>query len=307
MGVSAIDHLRVERAASLDELAALVGTDGPLVPHGSGSHQHVGGTIDPAVRRVGAPAGIITYDPAEMTVRCGAGTTVGELDAVLGASGQMCPIDASPDRTVGGALGLGRSGLRRLRYGPVRDLVLEVRFVSAFGLLTKTGGPTVKNVSGYDLARLLVGARGTLGMMGELVLRCLPRPSVSVWLGGPTDPFELRRRLFRPTTILWDGRTTWVNLEGSAAEVAAEAAVAGLPEVDGPPSIPTAGRRSLRPRELRDLDGTFLAEIGVGVVHLDHEVRDAGPPTEVGLHARVKQHLDPADRFAPGRTLWAST
>jgi FAD/FMN-containing dehydrogenase len=162
-------------------------------------------------------------------------------------------------------------------------------------------------VSGFDLARLLVGSRGTLGMMGELVLRCLPRPAESVWLSGTTDPFELRRRLFRPTTILWDGRTTWVNLEGSAAEVAAEAAVAGLAEVDGPPAVPTAGRRSLRPRELRNLDGSFLAEIGVGVVHVDRAVADAGPPAEVELHGRVKANLDPDRRFSPGRTLWSST
>lgn len=297
----------VARAGSLDELVALVGTEGQLVPHGSGSHQHLGGEPDVSLPRIGAPAGIVAYDPAEMTVRCGAGTTIGELDAALAAAGQMCPIDVDAERTVGGALGVGRSGLRRLRYGALRDLVLEVRFVSAFGLLTKTGGPTVKNVSGYDLARLLVGSRGTLGMMGEVVLRCLPRPAESRWFGGRTDPFELRRRLFRPTTILWDGRTTWLNLEGSAAEVASEAAVAGLAEVEAPPAVPTRGRRSLRPRYLRDLDGIFLAEIGVGVVHLDHPVPEQGPPAEVELHGRVKANLDPDHRFSPGRTLWAPT
>lgn len=299
------DQLDIARPADLTELVDAVGTTGPVVAFGTGSHQHLGGAPALSIPRVGAPSGIITYDPAEMTVRCGAGTRVGELDAVLAASGQHCPIDVvDPRRTVGGALGVGRSGMRRLRYGALRDLVLEVRFVSASGALAKTGGPTVKNVSGYDLGRLLVGARGTLGVIGEVVLRCLPRPDESRWFAGTCDPFALRRSLFRPTTLLWDGTTTWLCLEGSAAEVRAEAQVAGLDEVPGPPPIPATGRRSIRPREIRGLTPPFVAEVGIGIVHLDAPVTDEPAPAEVDLHAEVKAHLDPDDRFAPGRRLW---
>ncbi len=302
MGVSASEALEVARAATLDELVELVGVTGPVVPYGSGTHQDVGGVVDPSAARIGPPPGIRAYDPAEMTVRCGGGTTIAELDGVLDEAGQMCPLDpADRTRTVGGVLGLGRGGPRRLRYGAIRDLVLEVRFVSAFGRLATAGGPTVKNVSGYDLCRLLVGSLGTLGMMGEVVLRCLPRPAEARWLAGTADPFELRDRLHRPSSMLWDGTTTWVLLEGSAAEVAAEARVARLPEVDGPPILPTAGRRSVRPRELRRLTGSFVAEIGVGVVHHHRPQarRTVEAPTR-RLHERLRAEFDPDGRLNPG-------
>ncbi|MEM8903187.1 MAG: FAD-binding protein [Actinomycetota bacterium] len=299
------EPLQIDRPADLDELVAAVGSAGLVVALGSGSHQDVGGVPDAAARRVVAPAGVRSYDPAEMTVRCSAGTTVAELDEVLGAAGQMCPLDpVDRTRTVGGVLGLGRSGPRRLRHGPIRDLVLQVRFVSAWGELSTAGGPTVKNVSGFDLCRLLVGSLGTLGVLGEVVLRCLPRPPEARWFAGTADPFALRDRLHRPSSILWDGTTTWLLLEGSAAEVRAEATVAGLDEVAGPPPMPSAGRRSVRPRELRDLRGSFLAEVGVGVVHLDGPVAGRPAPAEVLLHDEVKRLLDPDGRFAPGRELW---
>jgi NAD dependent epimerase/dehydratase family enzyme len=83
----------------------------------------------------------------------------------------MVPLDpVDPERaTVGGVLAVGESGIRRLRYGPVRDTVLEVRFVNAAGKVVKAGGPVVKNVTGYDLCRLLVGSVGTLGFLAEVV------------------------------------------------------------------------------------------------------------------------------------------
>src|SRR5437879_2028902 len=142
-----------------------------------------------------------------MIVRVRAGTPVAELDAVLAEGGQMVPLDPmEPERaTVGGVLAVGHSGLRRLRYGPLRDTVLEARFVSGEEKLVKAGGPVVKNVSGYDLCRLLVGSLGTLGFIGEVVLRTFPRPPVSQWFAGQSDPAEVRKRLYRPATILWDG------------------------------------------------------------------------------------------------------
>ena len=76
------------------------------------------------------------------------------------------------------SLAVGHSGIRRLGWGPVRDTVLEVRYVSADGRLIKGGGPTVKNVSGYDLPRLFVGSLGTLGIIAEVVLRTRPVPAL---------------------------------------------------------------------------------------------------------------------------------
>src|SRR5438309_4583185 len=203
----------------LKGFAAEVGGEGAVTVVGGRTQWDVGGSVDTSVREVQAPSGIVEFEPAEMTVRCGAGTTVAELDAVLGEHGQCVALSGDDGATVGGVLAVGHSGIRRLRQGPVRDVLLEARYVSAGGRLIKAGGPTVKNVSGFDLCRLLVGSLGTLGFLGEVVLRCRPLPATSRWLAGETDPFELFRRLTQPSSILWDGTKTWVLLEGHPADV----------------------------------------------------------------------------------------
>jgi FAD/FMN-containing dehydrogenase len=129
---------------------------------------------------------------------------------------------------------------------------------------------------------------------------------VSTWFRSRegTDPFATRDRLFRPSAILWDGAVTWVLLEGHAADVRAEreALGGGWTEAEGPPPLPTAGRRSLRPRALRELDGHFVAEIGVGTVHVDAPVpAPAVDPSTLGLHQRVKAAFDSTGRMNPGR------
>ena len=283
--------------------------DGPVTCVGGRTQWDVGGTVDAGAREVQAPSGIVEFEPAEMVVRVRAGTTVAELDAALAERGQQVVLDpADRDRaTVGGVLAVGRSGLRRLRYGPVRDTVLEVRTVMAEGQLVKAGGPVVKNVSGFDLGRLFVGSIGTLGFLAEVVLRCSPKPPVAQWLRSAdgADPFAARDRLFRPSTILWDGTTTWVLLEGHAADVAAEreALGPGWAETEGPPSLPTGGRRSVRPSELRDLQGSaFVAEVGVGTIHVGGPVPAASvDPSTTELHRRVKAAFDPTNRMNPGR------
>ena len=258
-----------------------------------------------------AAAGVVEYEPAEMVVRVGAGTTCAELDRVLAEHGQMVPLDpSSPETaTVGAVLAVGRSGIRRLRYGPVRDTLLEATMVLANGTTVKAGGPVVKNVTGYDLCRLFVGSLGTLGFLTECVLRCQPRPAVARWLQSApgADPFEARRRLFRPSSILWDGSVTWVLLEGRAAEVGAESSAlgAGWADVDDPPPLPAGGRESLRPSALRGLAGEFVAEVGVGTVHRPYEVAPVPvDPSARPLHERVKQLFDPEGRMNPGRSVY---
>jgi FAD/FMN-containing dehydrogenase len=288
------------RDTALAAVAEEVGAEGPVVPVGGGTLWEAAGEG----RRVRAPAGVVAYEPAEMTVRVRAGTTVAELGAALVEHRQMVPLDpVDPIRaTVGGVLAEGVSGLRRLRWGPVRDTVLEVRYVSAEGRLVKSGGPVVKNVSGFDLCRLMVGSRGTLGVLAEVVLRVHPIPPTSRWFRGDgLDPFDVRRRLHRPSSVLWDGATTWVLLEGHPADVDAQSRLLDVAECDGPPPLPPY-RRSLRPRDVRGLTGTFVAEVGVGTVH----VPTAPPPVEpdrIDLHRRVKEQFDPTGRLNPGRSL----
>ncbi len=291
--------------SALERFAAEVGAEGPVTVVGGRTQWDVGGAVDPAAREVRAPSGVVEFEPAEMTVRCGAGTRVKELDAALGEHGQCVALPAWEGASVGGVLAVGRSGLRRLRLGPVRDALLEARYVSADGRLIKAGGPTVKNVSGFDLCRLLVGSLGTLGFLAEVVLRCRPLPAVSRWFAGEAEPFDLVHRLHQPSSILWDGTTTWVLLEGHPADVEDQARLAGLPEADGPPDLPAGGRVSMRPSSLRSLTGrraTFVAEIGVGVVHTAEPASPVAAAPEVAvLNRRVKQSFDPTGRLNPGR------
>jgi glycolate oxidase FAD binding subunit len=281
----------VDLTAFADE----VGDAGPVTITGLGTR---GGPV-PGVRVVGAPAGIAWVQPDEMTVCCGAGTMVAELDDALLAHGQCVAIP--PTGTVGGALAVGHSGMRRLGYGPVRDALLQARYVSAEGEVVKAGGPTVKNVSGFDLCRLLVGSMGTLGFLGELILRTRPRARYEQWFSGPLDPEDALGRLHRPTAVLWNGATTWVLLEGDERDVDTQVAALALEPAEGPPPLPSGGRWSIPPGSFRQLTGTFVVEIGVGVVH-HAEPAPARPvdPGVAALHQRIKRQYDPTGRLNPG-------
>ena len=295
-------------------LAAEVGPCDPVVPAGGRTQWEIGGLPDPGAREIFLPKGVLEYEPAEMTVRCLAGTTLAELAAVLAEAGQMVPLDLphADVATVGGVLAVGRSGIKRLGYGPIRDVLLQVVFVTADGELVRSGGPTVKNVSGFDLCRLMVGSLGTLGVIGEVILRCFPRPAVSQWFSGEADPFELLHRLYRPVSILWDGSRVWLCLEGHPADVAAQASLTSLEPCDGPPELPSPGRASMRPSELKSLEGEFVAEVGVGVVHLLSSTptgatgaTGAWEARNLALCQEIKQRFDPLKRLNPGRSVWA--
>jgi glycolate oxidase FAD binding subunit len=296
--------------AAVDPVAAFAAdvgdvSAGPIVAVGGRTQWGVGGEVDGAAREVRAPAGVVAHEPADMTVRVRAGTAVDDLDAALAERGQCVALPGGDGRTVGGVLAVGHSGLRRLGYGPVRDTVLEVRWVSADGTVVKGGGPTVKNVSGYDLCRLFVGSLGTLGLLAETVLRTRPLPAVSQWFTTDGDPFHLGAALYRPVSLLWDGTTTWVLLEGHPDDIAATQRAHGLREAGGPPPRPPH-RWSMQPGDLAHLsageDGSFLAEIGVGIVHRTAPAPAPVPsPVLADLHRRVKEAFDPYGRLAPGR------
>lgn len=297
----------------LESFAAEVGDADPVVPVGGRTQWEVGGPPSPSAREVRPPAGVAAHEPSEMIVRVRAGTPVAELDAALGERGQMVPLDPlRPEAaTVGGVLSVGHSGLRRLRWGPIRDYVLEVRFVSAEGRLVKAGGPVVKNVSGFDLCRLLVGSLGTLGILAEVVLRTQPRPPSARWFKAAGEHPDLLHRLHRPSSLLWDGISTWVLLEGQGGDVDAEARLLGedFGEVAEPPTQPGRARLSLRPAEVSaagksQAPGSFLAELGVGLLHLAHPVEGPGDePSTLDLNQRVKDRFDPSGRLNPGRAV----
>jgi glycolate oxidase FAD binding subunit len=269
---------------------------------------------------VTAPVGIVAHEPAEMIVRVRAGTPVAELQAALTGGGQFAAIEAcDPAATVGGVLAVGRAGLRRLGWGPPRDGVLEVTAVNSKGELIRSGAPLVKNVTGFDLCRLLVGSLGTLAFLAEVVLRCRPLPPVESWWTAPgVDPFRLCHSLYRPLAVLWDGTRTWVGLAGERADVEHQvrSALGAFEEVEGPPVPPAGGRVSWAPSRLVRFGvdfaagggrGAWLAEVGVGVVHVSSDPGSGvvAPVTDEvrRLNRAVKDAFDPAGRMNPGRSV----
>ena len=257
---------------------AAVATAPAVVPIGARTQFEVGNAVEPAVE-VAAPEGVLRYEPEDLTVTVGAGTSFATLDATLAAHGQECPLDPRDERaTIGGLLATGLSGRRRLRHGPIREQVLEVHFVTADGRVVKGGGPTVKNVTGYDLPRLLVGSLGTLGLLVQATLRCRPRAESAQWFRTSEPP----RDLFRPAAVLWDGHDVHVLLEGAPADVEAQGRTMTAATAPGIP-VRTASRSDLDrarsdPHAAPDLTGTdvrWCAELGVGTVHVAADSADA--------------------------------
>jgi FAD/FMN-containing dehydrogenase len=283
----------------LNEFAESVGADGAVTIAGASTR---GGAV-PSVRRVAAPAGIRWLQADEMTLCCGAGTAVADVAAALAEVGQR--VNLPDGGTVGGALAVGASSIRCLGDGPIRDVLLQANYVSAEGKLVRAGGPTVKNVSGFDLCRLLIGSRGTLGFLGEVILRTRPLAASSQWFtGAAADPYEVFAKLYRPISVLWDGASVWVLLEGHPADIDAQAAHAGLAATTGPPSVPTHERVVVAPSFITSAQGTFVAEVGTGTVHLGEHGTVSGRVTPsaavVELAARAKRMFDPLGRLNPG-------
>jgi glycolate oxidase FAD binding subunit len=123
--------------------------------------------------------GIVEYDPADLTVTVEAGIRCDALDAALAEHGQWLPVDVlSPDRTtVGGMIAAGLTGPLRRSFGSLRDQLIGIEWVGGEGQLLRSGGRVVKNVAGYDLMKLHVGARGRLGVVTKATFKVWPCPA----------------------------------------------------------------------------------------------------------------------------------
>ena len=139
--------------------------------------------------------GVVEYEPADLTVTVEAGMRLSELQKLLGEKGQWLPLDPPlPDEaTIGGVLATNVSGPARLRYGSSRDLVIGMTVALASGEVVKSGGRVVKNVAGYDLAKLHIGALGTLGVIVQAVFKVAPLPVQDVAVMVPGDLEALGR------------------------------------------------------------------------------------------------------------------
>jgi glycolate oxidase FAD binding subunit len=162
-----------------------------IVGHGSkrafGRPSQHDATLD-----LSALSGVTLYEPQELVLSAKAGTALAEIDAVLAAQGQALafePMDYGPvlgesegQSTIGGVIAANLSGPRRIKVGTVRDHFLGVTAVSGRGETFKSGGRVVKNVTGYDLCKLLAGSWGTLGIMTDVTLKVLPQPETEATL-----------------------------------------------------------------------------------------------------------------------------
>jgi glycolate dehydrogenase FAD-binding subunit len=216
------------RAAMLDADAG----GRPLRIVGAGTKQAWGAPVEaPLVIETGGMDRLIAHNAGDMTAEVEAGMPLARLNELLGAAGQWLALDppaarGGPAATVGGIVAAGDAGPRRRRYGAPRDLVIGMTFVLSDGTIGRTGGHVIKNVAGYDLAKLLAGSLGTLGLITSLVVRLHPRPAASgtVRLAATAKQaaqvtLALMASPLEPTAVEWDGATLLVRLEGGAAGV----------------------------------------------------------------------------------------
>ena len=175
--------------------------------------------------------GIIEYEPSELVISVRAGTPLREVEAVLAERGQMLPFEppAFGERaTIGGTVATGLSGPARAARGSVRDFVLGVRIIDGLGQDQRFGGKVIKNVAGYDVARLMTGALGTLGVITEISFKVLPLPVIEKTISFPMTAAkaidQITRWAAQPLPISATCHAVdrlWVRLSGTSSAVAA--------------------------------------------------------------------------------------
>src|ERR1700724_633270 len=183
--------------ADLDDLRDAIGealaVEEPLEVVAGGSKRGLGRPLQlPRMLDLSRLAGIRDYQPSELVLTAGAATPIEEIDAALAEAGQMLafeppdlgalfglPTAVSGRRTLGGALACNLSGPRRIKAGAARDHFLGFSAVSGRGEIFKAGGKVVKNVTGYDLPKLMAGSYGTLAALAEGTVKVLRRPETA--------------------------------------------------------------------------------------------------------------------------------
>jgi glycolate oxidase FAD binding subunit len=223
--------------ASEAELAEAVrAAAGSLAVRGGGTR---GGGHGPGeVLSVAGLSGVRLYEPGALTLVAAAGTPLAEIEALLAGEGQRLAFEPPDLRgllgtegasTIGGVFAANASGPRRVQAGAARDFLLGVRFVDGAGTVISNGGRVMKNVTGYDLVKLLAGSRGALGVLSEVALKVLPAPETAATLvvaagDAAAGVVVLAAALSSPFDVSgaawWPGRGALVRIEGFAESVA---------------------------------------------------------------------------------------
>ena len=180
----------------------------PLRIRAGGTKDFYGNSAAGSVLDPRGYSGIVAYEPSELVVTACAGTSLTQLENTLAEHGQMLafePPHFGAAATLGGCIAAGLAGPRRMSYGPcyggVRDFVLGARMMDGRGEVLTFGGSVMKNVAGYDLARLLVGSLGILGVILEVSVKVLPRPPAQLTLS-----FELAQQEAIDGLNAWAGQ-----------------------------------------------------------------------------------------------------
>jgi glycolate oxidase FAD binding subunit len=272
---------------------------------------------------------VLEYTPEDMTVTVETGLTLSELQAHLARHEQWLPIDpAHPEHlTVRDLLDQNCSGPRRYGFGTIRDHLIGVRVALADGRIVHSGGKVVKNVAGYDLMKLFVGAGGSLGIAVEATFKLLPRPEAEQFIQACCDSLDRADELLEAvlesavTPIVLDlhrlqasAPRTAIQLilgfAGTQAEVAWQREQAGRLGIADPATLdyatrfhereaPPLQRVSVPPSRviatLKELGPVpFIARAGNGVIYYREAPAQPKPALPFGLLERVKATFDPA-------------
>ena len=219
----------------IEQVRAAGARQAPLHIRGGGSKDFHGPLPHGEPLDTRAWRGIVSHEPTELVVTVRAGTLLAELEAVLAEKNQCLPFEPphfGPGATVGGMVAAGLSGPARASVGAVRDYVLGLQLINGRAEHLVFGGQVMKNVAGYDLSRLMVGAWGTLGLLTEVSLKVLPVAPAEATLRFECPQAEALRRLHA-----WGGQplplnascwvhdagvdTLYVRLRGAVAAVEA--------------------------------------------------------------------------------------
>ena len=254
-------------------------------------------------------SGIVEYQPEELIVTVRPGTQLAELKAALAQKGQCLgfdPVDwtlMGAHGTLGGAVSCDASGSGRLRHGPARDSLLAFRGVNGLGEVFHGGAKVVKNVTGFDLPKLICGAFGTLAVVSELTFRVYPRPEARTTLilrdAGPERGFAALRAIWKsalePSGLAYvPGQIKWPDPMGVLlGELGEGAALIRFEAAEMPLKEKIAAAKGLVGGKLEEIDGEMIfALIGEGMAYAHSKLdvwRVSLPPSEA---ARVAKGLN---------------
>jgi glycolate oxidase FAD binding subunit len=214
----------------------------PLRIRGGNTRDHLGCRRDGTPLDMSAHCGIVDYEPNELVMTVRSGTRLEQIDSTLAEQNQMLgfePPRYSPASTLGGTLACNSSGSGRPWRGSVRDAVLGIRLINGRGERLRFGGRVIKNVAGFDAARLQAGAFGALGVITELSFKVLPKPETSVTLVQERDAGAAIRHMNElaatpaPVSgLAWTKGRELIRLEGNASAVGAAASSIGGERAD---------------------------------------------------------------------------